>query len=199
MDNTVALIMCAGDAERWMSWPLKQFVSIDGEKLIYRTHRQLEELMVKHFVVTHMFSYYIDIKTITPKHRRTLCQSILSTQAYWLANTKILLGDVMYSDETIADIIMCQDPVKFFGSAREVYGLSFMNRARVLMALQSVTLSKNRSVSRGKLWNLYYHLSGLPHHIHTEPANSDIYELVTDYTRDFDTREDYLKFVKEKT
>ena len=81
-------------------------------------------------IVTHneeiiLYADYHDYPHIAPADSSTVCNSILSTSHLWDERTIILLGDVIYSNKVMQQILTSQEPLMFFGDQWELFALSF--------------------------------------------------------------------------
>lgn len=211
--NGRVIILCAGEQERWSAPAPKQLARVaNNEVLLARTVRQCrsrfsgeDPLIVSHMASLRSFSNC----SIIPKKRRYITETLFSTHPLWGAVwTIVLLGDVYFSDETINTIISNREKREycFYGKVSEIFALTFTDKDVVASNLVSVINNADNSIGRGKLWELYYSLSGMPilksgegRIPMKEEFDEEHYFTVKDNTEDFDTVEKHSQWYKEYT
>ena len=120
--------MCAGRATRFGDI-CKQLLPIGSDGTIL--DRQLEQTNeYSPYIVTYtqeISDHVLErgVTVLIPSSHETLCDSILSTQYRWTDRVIILLGDVIYSNKVMQDILTETDPLMFFGDQYEMFALSF--------------------------------------------------------------------------
>jgi|SRR4030042_149132 len=209
--NGRVIILCAGEQERWQASYPKQLIRVtNNEVLLARTVRQCrsrfsgeDPLIVSHLAPLRSYSNC----SIIPKKRRYITETLLSSYPLWGTMwTIILLGDVYFSDETINTIISNRDKKEycFYGRVSEIYALTYTDKDIVASNLISVINNAENSICRGKLWDLYYSLSGMPlsksgeGRIPMEESfDEEHYVTIKDSTDDFDIVERYTQWHKE--
>lgn len=195
-------LMCAGDQFRWGEGKPKQFSCVNGERLIDRVRRQYGDIVC---VVTHREEIAKDCREVlVPEKHSCICESILSTKEKWKDINVFLLGDVYYTDETLKRILECKCDCCFYGNIGEIYALVFMDKKRLERGLRTVIADYAPNQSRGKLWELYYCLSGLDirkawhgrQYDYRGGEDKEHWIEVNDGTRDFDTPEEYKTYLQ---
>ena len=216
------LILCAGESKRF-KWEgiSKHRLPVFGEELLSRTVRQCKDrvgytdeisIVTNDFSITdgltgEMYCYRekdddVDYSIYTPEKYDYICQTLKSTRNIWGDDrTIVLLGDVLYSEYIIDRVFSKHPPILFYGSIvhKEIYALAFTDKPEIIWALDRVD---ERVVEgfHGQLWQLFYVLNKLPGHRHPDSIPYRMFRHVYDFTQDFDTVEDYEKFLyfKEK-
>jgi hypothetical protein len=124
-NNTIALVLCAGDAVR-MDGVKKQLLSIGQTTILGRILDQMHEFEQRTILVTHdqEIALFHDL-VHNPENRRTTCETLLSTSHLWTDRTIVLLGDVIYSDRVLGEIMNCHESLKLFGNSAEIFAVVF--------------------------------------------------------------------------
>ena len=190
------LILAAGDNERWWGRVPKQLVQIEGKPLIRRTVEQVIE-RAEPVVITHNPAIQAAVPYFAgPEASRYITETLLSTAYLWQGRTIILLGDVIYSDETIKAIFANRKPVAVFGRKWEIFAVAFNKQMskKVIKALE-LAIANGEAGGRAKLWEFY--------HAYCEMSLTEVHYLedkifvpVEDYTDDIDTLEQYGDFLQ---
>jgi len=210
--NRVALILAAGEHERWTGEGPKHLVDVAGELLLCRTQRQLKDLGWSFCVVTHLPELEaVSDRVFVPGLRRWTCETLMSTAELWRDRTVVLLGDVVWPDEVLEQVLTDRQSPRVFGNFCEIYAVSFSdaNAYRVASALQRA-ISENCGAHTGKLWAFYRALASneplaIPRWdkvgiFHTIPSVGTPAWAMGDqqaFTRDFDHIGDYWQFLEE--
>ena len=198
----VVVILCAGKSKRF-EWEgaSKHLLPVFGEQLLSRTIRQCAEREVFPYVVTHDLKMVLDLKEqrfslFEPSDCFYTCDTLNSTFVLWDKRVIVLLGDVIYSDALMDSIIHERGNIVFYGhnAKREIYALTFSDRVNILKALYGVK-GRVEAGHHGQLWQLFYVLHSLPPETHPRTLPYRRFRQVWDFSRDFDTVEDYLEFV----
>ncbi len=191
------LVLAAGDQTRWNIMEhenipeIKQLCEVRGETLIERIERQFPDCIV-----------FTNNKELAKHCKRdypvsdnfTTISSLSSTCVHWRGWATILLGDVMYSRAMVRRLARQKESLLFYGDDAEIYALKFnkfMNQT-ILNTIQSLIGHDKWERKYGKLWNLYRHINGINF---TEHLIGPRFVQVND-CRDFDTKEEYLNFIK---
>jgi len=194
-------IMCAGLATRF-NGICKQLLPLnDDQTILDRILEQTSEY--KPFVVTHNqdildLVYTRGITTILPASYETLCNSILSTQHRWTDRVIILLGDVVYSNRVMQDILTETDPLMFFGDEYEMYALTFSTESRpeIISAL-----TEGATHPFGKLRYAYRSFANTSWKINETPdqlrADPHFHYVNCWVTRDCDSPGQYNNIIRE--
>ena len=192
-DRISVLILCAGEARRF-GGEVKQLLTIGSDTILGRTLKQTAHM--DPVVVTHLEEIkQASPRWFEPEHRQYTVDTLRSTRKLWGHVTVVLLGDVLYSDETMRDILGCEETT-VFGDKWEVYAVVFTDHYQVLVAC-----GEAMSLWPCKLGNLYNALCGKPlaakrglgHEMEGEP----MFHYVEDWTRDIDGEGQYLQALKE--
>ena len=197
-------ILCAGNSKRW-TWETtsKFLVPVFNDRLLPRTVKQINRYGNFPVIVTHEENLILDLPQscvwLNPENRKYTCQTLDSTKKFWDSKVIILLGDVLYSNSLIDKLFSTQGKIVFFGSLsqREIFALTFTDHPAIIRGLEEVS-NRTSQGHHGQLWQLFYSLNSLPAHEHPPfmPFNSNMFSNVTDFTQDFDSVEDYKKFLK---
>lgn len=102
-------ITAAGNSRRFGNGTLKQLLLINGEPLIRRMVRQIREIVPDaqiHILTWHDALRFPDV-TIIDTHKRPpeLADTILLSEPYWSTYNVVLMGDVIYDKNTLAEIL----------------------------------------------------------------------------------------------
>lgn len=195
-------ILAAGEQKRWGGqYPVKQLLPIKGEPLILRTIRLLGKN--KPIVVTYRPEIIEQVPYwLIPKRRRWTTETLLSTSEKWYSRQiVILLGDVLYSPKSLDLILSNQDRFTVFGSSHEIFGLSFYDKPRVIQAANETIKQAEIGYHFGKLRNLYHTYYGIEdknEYDINHPHFKKVHSSMTDYVTDFDSPEQYTKFLSER-
>jgi len=191
------LVLAAGDQTRWNATDhkdvpaIKQLCKIGDETLIQRIERQFPDAIVftNNNEITDNSSRPYPVEDNT-----TIISSLFSTRAHWRVTTTILLGDVMYSRAMVKRLARQKEPIMFYGDHSEIYAIKFKKEVRDLFARSIMELVKHPTwtVKYGKLWNLYRFINGIDF---TKHEIGPMFIRIGD-CRDFDTKEEYLNYVK---
>ena len=197
------IITAAGKQERWkkdMGF-LKQLADVGGEPVMGRTIRQIKQRnFPRPWVATHVLALEraaarFGAVPLYPSHRNVLCETVLNTQRVWGDTTIIMLGDVCYSRRAM-DTILFDDserPFVYYADSWETFAIRFdrSEQANVIKHLQSVI---DDEVYPGSLRQFFARYCG--HKTGSIPMLPSM-TYIPDYTKDFDTREDYVSFRRE--
>jgi choline kinase len=197
MTNTIALVLAAGEAER-MNGNLKQLLPIGDTTVLGRMLSQMKRNDIRTIVVTHKSAISEHHHRVhSPKNHNTICDTLLSTSHLWDDRTIVLLGDVVYSKNTMSNIVGCSDDIRVFGNTWEIFSVVFKkkNHGKVKAALR-----KGRTHRLGKLRYFYHAYCGFEmgcQEVEAEPLEDDVFFYVKDWTRDIDTPYKYDRLMIE--
>ena len=185
--------MCAGSQARWSyfkktDFPVKQIIPIRGKPLLKITQGQFPGSVV----VVGKNEYRDKIikhseRTFMVTKNNSLIESFYHTRELWEDLNIILLGDVLYSNETIKKIKLCTDDFMFFGNNAEIFALVFKDKEKILTLCQECLADGWK-----KFWHLYRRSQELPM---TEHAIKDNFTR-TEGTRDFDCILQYIDYLQ---
>lgn len=201
---SLALIMAAGNGYRWDSsyGKLKHLVDIYGEPLLQRTCRQITTNGFTPIIVTRnptLVSWCKDnnVTYHAPKFMSCVCDTMWSSRELWKGEVRILLGDVFWTDNAIQRVLTTQISEMFYGTKREIFAFTFRDSAKIREIIEEAVWFGRSCSGNGRMWSLYYKMSGNDNTEHIEPDNSDLFTLIEDGTRDFDYKKDYEEWRKE--
>jgi hypothetical protein len=201
---STGLILCAGSGSRWanhLGRP-KQLLRIGDETLLERMVRQFRGagLTDLHVVARNKEFRLPGCGFLNPGATRYTVQTLLATRELWSRRTIVLLGDVWYSNRAVKRIMACQVPLAFFGREHpsiitgctwgELFALSFSAEAADELT-QHIAVATDDALhgGRGRLWQLYRSLAGLP--LDSEAVERRIFHRINDLTDDFDVPADW--------
>jgi len=130
-----ALILCAGQAQRF-DGIVKQLLPLSvGETILSRMIRQLHNRDFKKdeiYIVVAPDSEEIynalksqDVMVAVSRQNFGNTHTALMTKDLWADNTFILLGDVIYSQSVMDTIVSHEKDIVFFGDIWETFGVQF--------------------------------------------------------------------------
>ncbi len=195
------LILAAGEQARWeKAYGIKQLRPVEKETTIGRIQRQIRDRGLSPIVVTHHPEIARTAKsTFTPRARRWIAETLRSTAHIWTERVIVLLGDVVYSKACMDAIIVYDGPIRFWGNLYEIFALSFDGSVMTEMftAIDKAIYHAEYDGGPGKLRKVYQAFVGLD--FEDNEIHRDEFEevLAPDYTRDFDTIEEWKNFVRE--
>jgi hypothetical protein len=153
-------IMCNGQAQRF-DGEIKQLLPIGSTTILGRILTQLSSMGCNTTVVTHhqeiIDAVPDDINYLLTEPTPNVCESILKVTSAWTENNVILLGDVIYSNIVLQNILNHRR-LMFFGDLWETYALTFPieNHQQLSTALNNSSLHM-----MGKLRHAYYSFCNL--------------------------------------
>lgn len=206
-----AIIMAGGDGTRWNNYlgTPKHLLTLEGERLIDRTIRLLDERGVEEIIP---LCPYPDVpNSQLPAYTQCDTDKFRSTIPLWApdALSLVLYGDVWFSEEAMDAIISpLQDPFRWFGREHaskitgtpygELFGLTIApeGQARISHSIETVRgLLMNNRIGRGGGWEVYRHSVGVPLSKH---VLNGYFHDINDWTDDFDFPADYDRWVASR-
>lgn len=194
--NLKIYIFAGGDNTRWNYDYPKEMAVVDDEPVIFRTVRQCQERHAQPIIVTHKPEILQHKKAaylhFVTNRFDTLAHACLSVD--WGTNCIFLLGDVYYTDyawERIQGV-----PRFFFGNEVEIFAVKFPELWQQKMR-RSLEMSVRHWMfdgGKGKLWQTYRAYEGYDLDVQSLGPN---FLLIEDETTDFDTVEEYERFLNE--
>lgn len=194
MSESTAFILAAGEASRFPDGTIKQLLTIEhGESILARLIRQLRTRLLTVWVVTHRPEIMGDTRLLgagilEPADRRFTCSSALSSAAEWGQHTFILCGDVYWTEEAMnrftEPALFCSPLYATDGT--DIFGLRWSGDAwnwNVSSAFRRV-IEEGQPRYGGRL------------HASRKYLPDARYLTIRDRTQDFDTREEYDRFLK---
>lgn len=196
---TTVLILAAGEQARWEKmYGIKQLRPVESESVIGRIQRQVRDRGHAAFVVTHNPTIIkVSERTIMPRLREWIAETLRSTAYMWTNRVIVLLGDVVYSKATMDLIINYDGPIRFWGNIGEIFAMSFNDEAvtQMFTAIDKAIYHARFEGGPGKLRKVYQAFVGLD--FEDNNIQHKVFEEVHDYTRDFDVEKDWRNFVHE--
>lgn len=196
MESTI-LIPAGGDQSRWVSSLPKQLVTVNGETLLARHRRQLEEYTEAFIILTadsYIQSLFPD-DTYLPREHSCLCETLVNTRHLWGRRTIIVLGDTVLSNATIHCIATDRRPCVFWGNWSDILAISvYEEEANALMLAM---WSAFRDRGPGKLWQAYRAYCGFEMNEHKFDSWG-VFVDTMDWSRDFDTVEEYTFWIEQE-
>jgi choline kinase len=212
--NQKIVIMAAGASKRWnghLGVP-KQLAPIDGEPIIHRTIRLLRERGVKEIYVTvREKGQYgeLDAEEYIKDVNEIAIDRIWGARD--LAPCIFLYGDVYYTERAIDIILADSHDYRFFGrrfpsaikSNKEMYAIK-ANEFVIEKAGELRKMAKEKKIVNSIGQTLHYLCIGLPYeprrrYFRVNPREIGVdYTDINDLTEDFDTPQQYMKFVNYK-
>jgi len=207
------IIICAGSGARWNNHlkVSKHFISIDGEPLIHRTVRQVKQYkdIINVVVVANDdkqfdFPGTVYVPELNPDNRDA--DKFLSSKELWCryGRTVVLYGDVFFTDHAINRIMNYagKDWTAFgrpHGSITtgnewpELFAQSFYPEhihEHETTLLEIRDLYQSKTITRTGGWEHYSLMAK------DGVRFTHRFELIDDFTEDFDYVEDYKKFIE---
>ncbi len=205
------VLLASGCEQRWEAIQHKQLVDVHGEPLILRTMRQVAQRWnTRPVVVTHhpriidAVGDQADVLSLDSTERRWTVETALHSRDCWGDPTLILAGDVYWTDAALdaACDLNTGGPVRYLVTTcsvgDDILGIWFRrrHRHRVARALHHAICHARLRGGGGKLWQSYRSLCGFPLVRH---RLEDVHCVrIDDETTDFDTLQDYQKFLRQK-
>jgi len=201
-----ALILCAGQAQRF-DGIVKQLIPLTvGETILSRMIRQLHNRgFVKdeiHVVVAPESQEIYnalksqDVMAAVSRQNFGNTHTALMTKDLWVDNTFILLGDVVYSQQVMDTIVSHEKDIVFFGDIWEIFGVQFTDHKLAETAFKHGMLHKKR-----KLRHAYRGLIkvDLDRKENPRTLKQEKHFCYTDcwITRDIDTYGEYVNLLNE--
>jgi len=194
--NTFAFILSAGLGLRFRYDIPKQLAVLGKETILARQLRQLKNFGITPFVATN------DLKiseaspcVIHPKESDTILHTLKSTENYWSERNYIILGDVFFSTTVFLDMMICDQDIKFWMNGSEIFAMAFDGNASYSI-LDDISLCISECALNSRMWHLYRSLSGLDLHKLSNQATVLSGPIITDYTTDVDSDNQYVTVQK---
>jgi len=195
-------ILCAGKAERY-GGVSKQLLTItrDGKCVLDRMIHQLKKRGIHDiWIVTHnkeIEKYANDngINILYPELYDITPHTALSTRPMWTLHNLILLGDCVFSDETMDKIVLTRKNICFFGDIYDIWAVSFTDNNTAQFAFDVPVMSREKGIYYQKVRQSFRYLSGLD--CSSPPSREQLekstifYNIDDPMTFDLDTRWEY--------
>lgn len=223
--TTKYIVIAAGEQTRWNNYlnVEKHYVILNGEPIIERTVRQLNEHKInpKDIIVASKHYKLDNATNIYPKldyENNADADKFLSTSHHWntQGRTVIIYGDVYFTDQAIKTIIQYQGkdwrnfcrpyPSQITGGQwGECFAISFypnMIEQGLKQLHRIAQLHKTNKISRCGGWEWTRAIYGVPDKNirHPHLKHCPLYYIIDDLTEDIDYPDDYerLKQAIEK-
>lgn len=187
------IIMADGKGTRWKNYQNipKHLIKIDGEILLERTVRQLnnQDKNAKVIITSHDKRY--EFKGAT---RYEPLNNVLEidrfTEELIEDNICFLYGDTYYTDETINNIINSKvDDILFFGNQKSIVAIKVKNSKLFKKHISNVKkLYLNNKIKNCKGWQVYQSFQNLEF---DKKQIKDKFVIVDDETIDYNTPKEY--------
>lgn len=195
------IIMCDGKGTRWNNYTNvpKHLITINGEVLLERTVRQLNEKDPDSKVIITSHDKRYDIKgsvRYEPKNNKLEIDRF--TEELIEDNICFLYGDTYYPDESIDVIIKNKnDDILFFGNEKSIVAIKVANSKEFKKHIDNVkTLFIENKIKTCKGWQVYQSFMNLEF---DKKQIDEKFILVNKDTIDFNTPREYedSKYKKE--
>ena len=189
------IIMADGKGKRWHNYKniRKHFIEVNGEKIIERTVRLLNEFDKDSEVIitSHDKRYEINgSKRYEPKHN--ILEIDRFTNELIEDNICFLYGDTYYSDKAMEKIITINtDDLLFFGNGKSIVAIKIKDSNVFTKHVENVRkLYLEGKIEKCIGWQVYQSFQGLSF---DEKEIKDKYVYIQDDTQDFNSPKDYEK------
>jgi len=188
------IIMAAGEQSRWGNYlgVPKWLIPIDGEPLLYRTHRLLKERGVEDIIVTANTDFE-GLRVERQREKEFECDRYYGARHLWKELNIHLNGDTYYTEEAMDKIVHCPNELQFFGQFNRnsvtgsyhcgMYGVKFPGHALVPHLEKFRELLRKEVEDWGTTWVLYRMMHGIPFFERRLAGN---FTEIDDLTADFD-------------
>jgi len=191
----IYIIMADGKGTRWNNYNgiPKHLITIDGEVLIKRTVRQLNELdqNCKIIITSHDKRYEFEGSTrYEPKNNNLEIDRFTSELIQ--DNICFLYGDTYYSDDAIKLIVDTKaDDILFFGNTKSIVAIKVKDSKLFNYHVSKVKkLYLNNEIKNCKGWQVYQSFQNLEF---DKKQIAEKYIIINDKTKDYNTPDEYKK------
>jgi hypothetical protein len=196
------VIMAAGRSKRWHAATAKHMALVDGEPVLYRTVRLLRRRGLEPVVTARQSGQWplFNEHVSSPND----CEIDRVYGARQFAPAVFLYGDCCYTEGALEEILADQHDWQFFGrrgaSRVKSHGEIFAIKANDYVIGHAEQL-RHRCVGNPRLrclgWDLYGRCASMGAHWSFQRARRN-FTQIDDGTDDFDTVEEYLKFLSRQ-
>ena len=174
----------------------KHFIEIDGETIIERTIRLVRKYdpNAELIVTTHKPNY--EFEGVTRYEPLNNHYEIDRFTVELIDNDVCFLyGDTYYTEEAIQQIVFNQNnSLLFFGTLKKMVAIKVNDKEQMLEHCRQVRqLFRNNKIEKCIGWQLYQSFENLPF---GAPQIHDHFVLIEDETSDFNTPQDYKRFMR---
>jgi len=198
-EGVAVLIMLAGPPMPWEKDVPRQLLAVyksKPETILGRIIRQVQKADHEPIIVTHRQEF----RDVTPDlehfepvdYRTTIADCILHTRAIWRKQTVILLGDVVYGNDTIKHLLDFRGEMLVVGNGAEVFGLSFNAASHEKLA--NVLYQVNMETTKGSPWEIYRKWCGFPYK--SGQRETTVFHEVWDRCTDIDGPRQYQEMLR---
>ena len=188
------IIMADGKGTRWNNFNNipKHFIEINGEKIIFRTVRLLNEMDPDCSVTVTSHDPRYDIPGSS---RHEPSNNILEidrfTEELLEDNVCFLYGDTYYSEEALRLIIRTEaEPLMFFGNSRSIIAVKIKDATVFKKHFDRIKeLFLSGKISRCVGWQIYESFTGGD--LESKQINGS-FITIDDSSRDFNSPDDYI-------
>jgi len=194
------VIMADGKGCRWNHYlgHDKHEICIGGETLLKRTVRLLRERMPDSEIIITSHNPALETEgAVRYEPKNNVLEIDRFTEELIADNTCFLYGDVFYSESTVDTVIKNrgEKPLAFFGNEKSISAVLIRDGEVFKKAFYAVREIAASGVMPGcKGWQLYHYYAGLPLE---GKAIGDFFIRVENKTQDFNTPEDYERYLRE--
>ena len=191
-------IHCAGEQVRWLGSESKHLVDINGVPLLGRTIDQVLRfgniqpssisVLARNDTDYRDFCYGRYVHRLVVGDTANGCSTMLDTESLWDDRTIILLGDVYFTDITIKQILDYRGRFCIWWDRQDVFAASWGQDSNWMMRL---LLESKKFTSFSHMVNVLWSFGDQPGY--------GVCQDVCDQTQDFDTLDDYDRFLCGKS
>ena len=189
------IIMADGKGSRWNNYNniIKPLIEINGETIIGRTVRLLNELDPNSEVIITSRNEKLDIEGSTryvPKNNNEEIDRF--TYELITDNICFLYGDTYYTEEAMLEIIQNKnDSLLFFGNDKKIFAIKVYNSNVFKNIINKIKEANKNDFSPGiMVFREFAKITG-------ESNLNNIFVNVEDKTADFNYPKDYLNYIKK--
>jgi len=174
----------------------RNIVDIMDEPLVVRTQRQARDRGGYPIVITDYDKVRELSKCCIYIEKSPLwLTTVLASKPLWKDRIIILLGDVVYSKETMDRIFAFEGDIGVFANSSEVFAIIFnKGNERVEHAFEELKKIGREKRDHAGPWNFYRAICGYDLIKHKVDAKDYIFQSVLDWTTDMDYKREYDKF-----
>lgn len=192
------LILASGKQERFGCDTPKQLLPVRGKTILGRMLEQTSGITTIVVTANPEIQKHAPVWFV-PEDYRTIIHTFRSTAPLWVRRMVVLLGDVIYTPETMQKILNDTRKIGFWLNGSEIYALTFDEdqKERLLNAIKDTVFDMPQGEkSLGfKLWHLYRKLNNADIHVHKVFANELSGDWISDGTCDIDSFQAYKDFL----
>lgn len=194
------IIMADGKGSRWKNYMGldKHDISIGGETLMERTVRLLHEADGDAEVIITSHNSALEISgAVRYEPKNNMLEVDRFTAELIEDNICFLYGDVFYTEETVSRIVngSPEEGILFFGNEKSICAVSVRSGALFSSLVGRIRqMYLDGEITECKGWQVYHLYAGLPL---SGRDTGEHFVFVSDTTCDFNSPEDYNRFIAE--